>query len=335
MTDDIFDEFLDDNEEDVEEFDIQPRVLKKRETNKPQCVYVEYDRLTYNITAISPTKITTSTRRSLIITIEPSQLTTKLFENKIPLSKLKVKKNTDNGKFELLFNKSRRKGEFDFVFATKEERSYIHLVCDVISKNIHITFSSEIFKQNFTIEKITEQDLEELPEYIEIYCIDKNERSRLFGKFTINSKKLFEAHELTYKCPWLPDNIDRLKEIGFVYYNDNQLISVGYETTNELPSTNNFSFKPNLVYKQQGNVLKLQSNIKDINSYRLSNNIELFLYQKNDPAKMIGSIKLKSELLNNYNQFDIELKTEKEVKLLCNYFHLHTEEENANTYQQL
>jgi len=321
---------LEDTSED-DEFDIQPRVLKKRNVKKEQQVYVEYDRLTYSIASISPIEILASSRRNVIIKVNPSNLTTKVFNNKLSLSKLKIKKNHDNGLLELIQHRQRHKSEFDFIFATTAEHSYIHLICDIVSKNIHIRFDDDIFKFNFSIEKLTEKDLEELPLYIEIYCTEKNEPSRLLGKFTISTKELFEAHEITYKCPWLPDNAEQLKNIGFLYYNDNQIISVGTEFF-EQPTSNNFEYKPNLLYKQHGNVLKLQSTINDIQSFRLSDDLILYFYQKYDPAKMLGSIKLNSEQLNNYNQFEIILSTDKEVRLLCNYLHLHTEEENACTY---
>ena len=323
-------DFLEDTVED-DEFDIQLSVLKKRNLNNEQQVYVEYDRLTYNIASISPTEIPASSRRNTIIKVNPSKLTTKIFNNKLSLSKLQIKKNHDTGLLELAQHKQRLKTEFDFIFATTTEHSYIHLVCDVVSKNVHIRFDDDVFKFNFSIEKLTEKDLEELPAYIEIYCTEKNEPSRLLGKFTISTKQLFEEHEITYKCPWLPNTAEQLKKIGFLYYNDNQIISVGSESF-EQPQTNNFEYKPNLLYKQHGNVLKLQSTINDIHSFRLSDDFILYFYQKYDPAKMLGSITLNSEQLNNYNQFEIELSSDKEVRLLCNYLHLHTEEENACTY---
>ena len=326
-------EFLDDEyDDDVEEFDIQPRVLKKRNTSQEHQVYIEYDRLTYNIIAISPKEIEPSKRRNLITKINASGLTNKVFENKLPLSKLKVKKNADTGLLELLQHRQRHKSEFDFIFASTLEYSYIHLVCDVVSKNIHITFDSDIFKLNMASEKITEKDLEELPAYIEIYCLDKNERSRLLGKFTISTKELFENYDITYKCSWLPDSIDKLKNIGFLYYNDNQIISVGHDLIKNPTLTNNLELKPNLLYRQQGNMLYLQSTVQDISSYRVSDDIVLYLYQKYDPTKMLGSITLNSEQLNNYNQIEVKMNTDNEVKLLCNYLHLHTKEENASTY---
>lgn len=315
--------------DDYGEFDIQHSVLKKRTTNEYD-VYVEYDRLTYGVISISPKPLMPSSNRSIIIKIDPSDLTKKIFDSKLSLSKLKIKKNLESGKLELIQHKQRRKSEFDYIFASSNEHSYIHLECNVISKHIHISFNYEIFKYNFSTDKLTENDLEELPDLIEIYCIDKVERSKLLGKFIISTKELFETYGITYKCAWLPDSNEKLKNIGFLYYNDNQVISMGDQTKIQLK--NNLEFKPNLLYKQHGNVLKLQSMMHDINSFRLGEDIILYLYHKNDPTKMMDTIKLNSDQLNNYNQFEIELSSSKEIKLLCNYHHLYTKEENVNTY---
>lgn len=319
------------DELDDEEFDIQLSVLKRRTLKNEQAVYVEYDRLTYALVLVSPVIVEPSARRNLVTSITPSTLTDRLFSNKLPLSKLKIKKNIETDSMELLLNTRRHKGEFDFVFATTQDQSYINLHCDVVAKKIHVNFSYIIFKTDMSSEKIVEKDLEDLPDYIEIYCMDKNERSRLYGTFTINTKELFQEHTISYKCPWLPDDNDQLNRVGFVYYNDNQIISVGHEIISD-PQIIEQKFKPNLLYKQEGNVLKLQSTMQDIRSFRLNDKIILYFYQKYDPTMMLGSITLNSSELNNYNQFNITLSNEKEVNLVSNYFHLHAEEDNANTY---
>ncbi len=325
-------EFL--SEDRVEEFDIQKRVLKSRNTNKEQRVYIEYNRLTGLPVTASPSEIIASSKKNSIAVVAASKLTKQLFENKLPLSKLVVKKNRITNEFELIYNTPRRKGEFDFVFAVNEERSFIHLHCDVVAKKIQIIFDYNIFKLNMLTEKTVEKHLEELPDYIEIYCIDKNERSKLFGKVNVPTRELFEKHELSFKCTWLPDDVSGLKNIGFLYYNDNQIISYDYLANQQLISENNLDYRPNLLYKQQGNMLKLQSTMQDVSSFRLNDDIELYICEKQDPTMMLGSIKLSSKELNNYNNFEIELSSEKEVKLVCNYFHLHAKEEDASTDYQ-
>lgn len=315
----------------VEEFDIQKTVLKSRNTKKEQRVYVEYDRLTSLPVAVSPVEIQTAVKRNSIAVIAESTLTTQLLQNRLSLSKLIIKRNHQTGQLELIQNRQRKKGEFDFIFATDTEKSFIHLQCCVVTKKIQVIFDYNIFKLNMLLEKTLEKNLEELPDYLEIYCIDKTERSKLFGKIKVATKDLFEHHNINFTCAWLPDSISDLKNIGFLYFNDNQIISYDYQSTNELVTENRLDYRPNLLYKQEGNVLKLQSTIQNIDSFRLNDLVELYICQKYDPTMMMGSVKFSSKELNNYNNFEIKLSSDKEIRLVCNYFHLHAKEEDAST----
>ena len=68
--------------EDIEEFDIQTSVLKKRNASTEQPVYVEYDRMNYSIISISPINIEPSSKRNSIQIINCSELTNKIFEKR-------------------------------------------------------------------------------------------------------------------------------------------------------------------------------------------------------------------------------------------------------------
>lgn len=319
---------MDNIAEDIEEFDIQPSVLKKRNTNTEQKVYVEYDRMNYSVISASPISIQPSSKRNAIQIINRSELTNKIFSNKVPLSKLTVKKNKETKQFELQYITQKIKSEFDYVFATSEERSFIHINYDSISKNIEIIFDYEIFKDKFTTENILERDLEDLSSQLEIYCIDKTERSRLFDTISIDVAELFERHSIRRPASWLPNSQDQLKNIGFVYYNNNQKISL-----NGAPkiSTNSLKYKSNILYSQVGNVLKLQSNMQNITSFYITENVMLYSFSKSDPTKMLGSYKVSRDKFNNYNYFEIKMKTSQEVKLVTDCFHLQIEESNVNS----
>jgi hypothetical protein len=321
---DLIDEF-----DDVEEFDIQKTVLKKRDDVKDLKVYVEYDRLTYSIISISPVKIETPIKRNRIEIVYPSQLTAKILDNKIPLSKIVIKKNKETGKFELHQSKQVYKGEFDFKFATTKEQSYFHINCDVIAKNIEVLFDYEMFKMHFGEERIIERDLADFPDAIEIYCIDKNERSRLYDRITVDTLDLFQTHNIRYRAPWLPNSEEEMKKISFVYYNDNQIISTG-KTSKK--TKNNLTYKPNILYNQEGNVLKLQSTMQNVTSFKLKKDITLYPYSEYDPTKILGSIKLSSDQFNNYNYLEVKLSTTKKVKITSDCFHLHIEDSNDNAY---
>lgn len=314
--------------EEIEEFDIQPSVLKKRNLSAEQNVYVEYDRMNYSVIAVSPIIIEPSNKRNAIQIITRSDLTNNIFSNKVPLSKLTVKKNKETKKFELQYITRTIKSEFDYVFATSEERSFIHINFDSISKNIEVIFDYEIFKDKFTSENILERDLEDLSSRLEIYCIDKTERSRLFDTISIDIAELFKCHSIRYNAPWLPNNEEQLKNIGFVYYNNNQKISLNSAPKKQ---TNSLKYKSNILYSQEGNVLKLQSNMQNITTFYISENVMLYSYSKQDPTKMLGSFKISRDQFNNYNYFEIKMKTSQQVKIVSDCFHLDIEELNVNS----
>ena len=314
--------------EDIEEFDIQPSVLKKRNIDVEQKVYVEYDRMNYSVISVSPISIEPSNKRHAIQIINRSDLTNNIFSNKVPLSKLTVKKNKETKKFELQYITRTIKSEFDYVFATTTERSFIHINCDSISKNIEVIFDYEIFKDKFSTENILERDLEDLSSQLELYCVDKTERSRLFDTISIDIAELFTYHRIRYPAPWLPSNQEQLKNIGFVYYNNNQKISLNGAP--KIP-TNSLKYKSNILYSQEGNVLKLQSNMQNITSFYITENVMLYSFSKHDPTKMLGSYKVSRDQFNNYNYFEIKMKTSQEVKLVTDCFHLQIEESNANS----
>ena len=324
---DLIDDFDEDKFEDLEEeFDIQKTVLKKRDGVKDQQVYVEYDQLTYSIISISPIKIETPIKRNRIEIVDPSQLTARIFDNKIPLSKIVIKKNKDTRKFELHQSKQVYKGEFDFKFATTKEQSYFHINCDVVSKSIEVVFDYEMFKIHFSEERIVETDLADFPDCIEIYCIDKNERSKLFDTITVNTFDLFQNYGIKYRAKWLPNSEEEMEKISFVYYNYNQIISTGKVSKK---TKNNLTYKPNILYNQEGNVLKLQSTMQNVTSFKLKEDITLYPYSEYDPTKILGSIKLSSDQFNNYNYLEVKLSTSKKVKLISDCFHLHIEESDV------
>jgi len=321
-------QFIDDIDDEI---DIQQTVLKKRSTKKEQELFVEYDRLTFTVCTVSPVKIEPSKNRNLVTAVPESNITARLFQNKMSLANLVVKRNEINNSLELAENKVKRKSEFDFVFASNEP-SYIHLNCDLVSKKITVRFDYIIFKSLMYQERILEKDLAALPDLITVYCLDKTERSCLLGKIVIPIRELFNLHSLDFTCKWLPDNEQRFENIGFLYYDNDQTISVGHSISSYLPTIS--KYKPNLLYKQQGNVLYLQSMMQDVNSFRLGKDITFYHFCKNDPSVMLGSVLLNSTKLNNYNYFEVAINTTKEVRLISNYFHLHLEESDAVTDYQ-
>jgi hypothetical protein len=309
-----------------EEFDIQLSVLKKRNKKVEQTVYVEYNRINNSIISISPIDIKPSNNRNLIQLVDTSELTNNLFNNKIPLSKMIIIKNKKTNKFELEYNKPIIKHEFDYIFATTKDKSFIHLDFDTVSKNIEVKFDYELFKTKFGTEQVLERELAEFPEQLIIYCIDKYERSRLFDSIVINTKLLFNYHSIRHYACWLPDEKTLLDNYDFLYYDNNQKISIGDAP---IPVEKESKYKSNILYKQHGNVLKLQSNMQNTMSFQIEEEITLYSYLKNDPTVITGSYKVSRDEFNNYNYFEIQMKTKNPIRLTTNCFHLQIEESDV------
>lgn len=322
---------FEDLEDSDDEFDIQKTVLKQR-NNTELTFYVEYDKLSNSVLAISPTEISASNPRHAVFKSENSKLIEKLFKNKIALSRLTVRRNEQTGIRELIENVSKHRDQFDFVFAKTDLHSFIHMHVDVVTKRVQVSLNYDILKEYLAREIVTESDLRSIPDSITIYCVDLNEKSRLLDQLTIDTKVLFELETVSFTCHWLPSNIEKVQEIGFLYYN-NQLITV--DTAIRSPEKISHVLKPTILYKHVENVLHLQSTIQDIESYRLGGTLNLFLYKKSDPSKILESVSLNSTLLNNYNYFEVITSVSEEIGIISNYAHLHIEDLNVSTYYQL
>ena len=79
-------------------------------------------------------------------------------------------------------------------------------------------------------------------------------------------------------------------------------------------------------------MLKLQSTMQNVTSFKLKEDITLYPYSDSDPTKILGSIKLSSDQFNNYNYLEVKLSTSKKIKITSDCFHLHIEESNDNAY---
>lgn len=312
------------------EFDIQKTILRTK-TQREQTYYIRYDKLTYNVLAITPEDSLEDDPRQGIISSSVNDLITGLFTNKLSLSNLKIKYDYKNRTRLLIRDRHARKGEFDYVFGSKHDSQYIHLDCDVVTKTIRANFLIENFKKDYTNELATETQISRIPEYLEIFCIDGNERSRLYDKLSLNVKKLVDVHELSFRCRWLPDSEDQFDRIAFVHYDHDLQISASSSpvTTEAI----DIGYKPAIIYKQNNYELCFQSVINNHRHLFINNDrIVFYIYNAFDPSEIIGSIDYKTEILDNYNMFSYEMKTNKPVKIITNYPHIHIENVHDNSY---
>lgn len=319
------------NIDDVE-FDIQKTILKKKQI-KSRKFYVEYDKLTYQVLGISPYNSEVVDPRRSTLEIDENELVHELFYSKIPLHKLKIKYDAETNTKVLYKRKdesNRRRYEFDYVYGESNERNFIHLHCDLVTKKINVNFIYDNFKQEYTKERTTEFQLSNMPDNMEIFCIDKKEPSKLYDTLILNIKDLFSDHEQTFTCKWLPDDPSGFDNLGFLHYNHDFKISVDQEPY-YIPVAS-ATLKPTLIYKQTGNKIQFQSVMEDTKNFNLDKEITFYMYNSNDPSEILDTVTLNTNELDNFALIELKLKSSKPVKIISNYHHLHIEDNNVSTY---
>jgi hypothetical protein len=319
------------DENDIE-FDIQKTILKKKQ-NKNSKFYVEYDRLTNQVVGVTPDKITPGNVRHTLLEVDESKLIKSIFENRIPLHKLKVRYDYATDTRTLFLQRELSRYEFDYIRSAKPgEDNFIHLHCDVVAKKINVNFIENIFMHEFTKERISEITLSELPKDLSVYCIDRYEPSRLFDTININFKKLFSGYEQRFSCVWLPDDAANLNQFDFVHYNHNVRLSVDKEPF-YIP-IGKVSYKPTIIYKQSRNKLQIQSAISESKNFHLDSEITFYLFDPAEPSVILDTITVNSSDLDNFNMLEFKIKTTKKVKMISNYSHLYIEDSNVSSYYQ-
>ncbi len=314
---------------DDSEFDIQKTILKKKEHRNGK-FYVEYDKLTNRVFSVTPTYTQITEFRRGQLEIDENALIRDIFNNKIPLHTLRVKYDIESNSRILYRQTHSRKSEFDYITVEKNKKHFINLHCDPVSKRIVISFDDIYFKNQLATERVNETVLKELPDQIPIYCIDKHEPSRLYDTLHIDLKTLFSEHEQKFWCAWLPDDKSQLDSIDFLHYNHGLSITVINDIVEEPIAVTNI--KPAILYKQVKNKLQIQSVIEETKNFYLDENITFYLFDVNNPDKILDTISLNSSDLDNFSLLELKLKTTKSVKMISNYSHLHIEEANDSTY---
>lgn len=312
-----------------DEFDIQKTILKKK-TVKNSKFYVEYDKLTYQVLGISPYSGGNEDPRRANLEIEENDLVKEVFVNKSPLHKLRIKYDPESGSRILYKHREHKRWEFDYVYGENDGNNFIHLHCDLVAKKINANFIYDNFKQEYTKEHTTEFQLANMPDKMEIFCIDKKEPSRLYDKLILNIKELFSNHEQTFSCKWLPNEHAKFDNLGFLHYNHDFKVSIDKEPYFVPIAT--ASFKPTLVYKQIGSKLQIQSAMRDSQNFNLGKEITFYVFNSNDPSQILDSITLNTNELDDFKLVELQLKSKTPVKIISNYQHLHIEDANVSTY---
>ena len=324
-------------QEDTDEIDIQPRLLKKR-VKKPAIFYVEFDKFNNTIFAITPEyKENPSSIRNSIFTTENKELVERILNGRVPLNKVSIAYNKETKTRELVIKtNSSGPGEFDFIFATRsEEPAPIHITCDLVFKNIIVDAHYDILKQYLSADEFSEYDLEQSNSHINLFCIDRTDKTRLFDNISINIFELCSSQRITKKCFWLPHNHQDFDKIGFLYHNNGMPIT--FSMTGEVDDSKASKpvQKPQLIYKQTETGILIQSVMEFANNYKINDFIELYIFDRNDPTVLYGKRKIAREELNNFNLIELGESIARPVKIITDHHHIHIEDVNVSTYYRI
>lgn len=314
--------------------DSESKLLKKKQKKEVE-FFVEYDRLTGTIIEITPEeKLKTETVRHGIFTTKQLDIIDKIFNGKVSLSKIYVRSDKDGGKEIAIGSETHPNlSEFDYKFATYDSAAgAIHIHCDCVMKKITISVDYEKMKQFLSIDDLNESRLEKSNGHFNIFSIDSKDRTKLHDKITINLFELCNSQQIEKRCSWLPDDPAQLKNISFVYWNNE--LPITYSSS---PAQENYRLtlryqKPQIIYKQQGSTLFLQSVMKDSNNFKINEEIVFYAFSKYDPSRLLETKKVNKTNLNNFNLYKIKLITDQPVRLTTDHLHIHLEESNVSTY---
>ena len=324
-------------QEETDEIDVQPRLLKKR-AKKPALFYVEYDKFNNSIIAITPEyKDSPGSIRNSVFTTDNKDLVERILNGRVPLNKVGISYNKETKTRELIV-KSNYGGhaEFDYVFATRsDEPAPIHITCDIVFKNIIIDVHYDILKQYLSADEFSEYDLEQSNAHINLFCVDRTDKTRLFDNININIFELCSSQRITKKCFWLPHTHADFDKLGFLYYNNGMPITFSMTGELEEAKAEKPVNKPQLIYKQTSNGILLQSVMEFANNYKINDFIELYIFDLNDPTLLYGKRKIAREELNNFNLIELDESIARPVKIITDHHHIHIEDVNVSTYYRI
>jgi len=317
------------------EFDVQPRLLRKKEKKQIE-FYVEYDKLTNDIIEITPQHKQPSTLKHGVFTTKQSDLINKIFDGKLPLSKIHIKHKNRTEKELTVGHGFNGRSEFDYIFANyNSDRAPLHIYCDIVMKKISVNLDYQKMKQYLSLDNLSETILERNNGHFNIYAIDTLDRTKLYDKIPINIFELCNIQTIDRKCKWLPDSNESFKNMGFLYHNNDLPITFSLQTVQEDNRIYDNFERPQIIYKQVGNKILLQSIMGSTNNFKINEDIMIFIFSKFDPTRLIEYKKINRSTLDNFNLYEIELSYYDPVSVTTDHFHIHLEDSNVSTYYRI
>lgn len=320
---------------DEEEFDLQPRLLKTKNV-KQQTYYVEYDRFTNSVIEITTTKKSgPSAIRNGVITVTENEIITKILSGTLHIGAVTVTFDKTTKKRSLsVIGRHSEHSEFDYVFATfSDDIAPIHLECDIVFKKIKIHVNYDKLKEFLSDSNISEKELAKSNAHAKIFAIRKDDPTFLLDRIDLNIFEICNLDCIERTCFWLPDDHNGLSNISFILQNIDLPVTYSMTSgiTDDISTDTDAELKPQLVYKQTGDTLSLQSTMEDANNYKINDEITLYFFDHDDPTILYGYEKINRSKLNNFSMLEISLKTGKKIKMNSDHFHIYIEDSDVST----
>lgn len=317
-----------------EDFDLVDDESSILHTKKKDDVYyyIEFDIFTRELTEISPVEIIhpRSFRHNIFVK-KSNDTIKKLLNSRIATSKVKVYFNPITNEHDLVISHYKKSfGEYFFVQNKKDVPSPIHLDCDLILKNISVTFNNDEFKR-FISSINTEEDDIRLSDSIKFYCFDENNPTVLHGGLEIKTDELLKNHRVNVACHWLPNDPREFEKYTFIHLGANFNISFGL-TTPQARVESIILERPQILYKQQGSTISFQSIMNNVANYKIQENVNFYCYKSDDPSRLLYKLKISKEDLDKFNQFSVKLQFNDKIKILSDHSHLYIEDNDVSAY---
>lgn len=324
---------------DAGEFDIQPRLLKKKAAKEIN-YWVEYDKFTRSLVEITMSKKEKIPFRNAIFKSNDAELISKILSGEIHIGSVVVQIDKEQNTKKLIVQKRKvqQENEFDYVFASlyDDVKGPLHIECDVVFKKIILTVDYVKLKQFLSDEDASEIDLGKSNAHMSIFCVVKDDPTQLLDKIDINIFELCNNAVIERRCFWLPDQTADIEKFAFIYYNTAIPITYSAIAMSDVNQSDHEEYvveniKPQIVYKQEGDTLRLQSIMENANNYKINEQITMYFFDENDPAHLYGYERIYRSKLNNFNLVEVKLETNKKVKVVTDHFHIHVEDSDVST----
>ena len=311
---------------DSGEFDIQLSLIKTKKKEEKD-FNVKFDIITGQILEISPVTIVKENPRHSIISINDTKIK-RLISGKLPFSSVSVKFSEQIENYVIIDTTRNNYKPLLTQCIFDSEVAPIKIVTDYTYKKIKVNIDYIAYRNILSAMAIHEAELSSKND-MTVFFVDANDYTKLKGSVNFTLTDLLEKEKLEFSAKWLPDyssnTIEALhSEIGINVALSESYLPIEKERVDYT--------RPQILYKQEENVLFLQSVMSNPDNYKVKNKINFFIFKKNDPGVLLGRISVTKEKLANFNNLNFAINSNVQVSVTTDHKHLYIEDNNASTH---